>query len=88
MSYASSVEVVEGFGNLLEETTAGGLADLPIGAVVLDVLMETDATDVVGYNTDLFTSLYQIMHPDDVGMVYLLQSQYLTLNSLPLHAVV
>jgi hypothetical protein len=83
-----TVQVVESLDYLFEEPPAGGLLDLSIGALLLDVLVERDALDVVGDDADLPGCLDEVVHFDDVGVVDLLQSHDLPLHCFLLHVVI
>ena len=88
MSDPTSMQVIKAFCDLLKESPADRLFDDSVGAHVLDILMKRDALNVVHNNADLLLCLYQVMHPDDVWVVDLLQGHDLALNSFSLHAVV
>ena len=74
MGDASVMQVVKAFGNLLEQSSASGLRNLSVYAALLDELVQRDATDVVCYNGDLFRGLDEIVHPNYVGVINLLES--------------
>ena len=48
------MKVVKGFSDLLEESTADWLFHLAVGTLLLDVLVKTDATDVISHDTNCF----------------------------------
>lgn len=88
MGDASVVQVVKAFGYLLEKASTSRLRHLSVHAALLNKLMERDAADVIGNDGDLFGGLDEIVHSNDVRVVDLLESKYLSLYRLPLHAVV
>lgn len=51
------MEVIKCLGNLFEETAANFFFDLPVRALMLDVLVQRDAADVVGHDADLLRGL-------------------------------
>ena len=50
--------------------------------------MQRNTLDIVHDDAYLLRRLNEVMHPDDVGMVDLLERHYLSLHGLALHAVV
>lgn len=88
MGDSASMQVIKAFCDLLKESPADRLFDDSVGAHVLNILMKRNALNVVHDNADLLLCLYQVMHPDDVWVVDLLQGHDLALNSFTLHTVV
>lgn len=85
---SSHVEIVEAFRDLLEEAAAYILFDLSVGALLLHVLVERNALDEIGDDANLLARLDQVVHTDDIGVIYALQGHYLALDRLSFHAVV
>lgn len=44
------MEVIKSLYNLLEESTANWLFYLTVGALLLDVLVQTNAANIIGHN--------------------------------------
>jgi hypothetical protein len=65
------VKIVKSLRDLLEESAAHWLFDLAVGALLLDVLMQTYAADVVGHDANCLRGFNQIMHLDDIGVINL-----------------
>ena len=82
------MKILERLGHLLEEASAHALLDDTVRALRLHVLVQRDAGNVVHHDADLLLRLYQVVHPDDVRVVDLLQRHDLPLHRLALHTVV
>lgn len=82
------MQIIKCLSNLLEKSPTDALLDLAVCALLFNVLMQGYALDVVCDEAYLFTSLNNIMHPNNVRVIDFLQGQYLALHGLPLHAVV
>lgn len=82
------VKVVECLNDLLEESATGSLLDLTVGALLLDILVQRDASNVVCDDADLFAGLDEVIHFDDVRVVNLFQRHDFSLHSLSLHRIV
>lgn len=82
------MQIIKCFGNLFEESATYALFDLPVSALLLHILVQRDTLNEVGHYTYLFASLYQIVHSDDIGVIYLFQGHDFALNSFPLHAII
>ena len=79
------VKIVKSLRDLLEKSAAHRLFHLAVGALLLDILVQTYAADVVGHDANCLRSFNQIMHLDDVRVINLFQSKNLSLNSLSFH---
>ena len=88
MRNSSGMKIIKSLGNLLEESPASALLNLSIWAVVFDVLVQTDAANIISHDANLFVSFYQIVHSNYVWVINLLQRQYFSLNSFPLHTII
>lgn len=82
------MEVIKGLCDLLEESAAHWLFYLAVGALLLDVLVQTYAANVIRHDANCFRGLNQIMHLDNVRMINLFQSENFSLNSLSFHGVI
>ena len=82
------MQVVKGFCDLSEKASAGRFFDLAVCALLLDVLVQRDALDVVGDDANLFVGFDQVVHFDDVRVVNLLEGHDFSLHRLSLHRVV
>ena len=82
------VKIVKSLRDLLEESAAHRLFHLAVGALLLDILVQTYPTDIVGHDANCLRGFNQIMHLDNVGVINLFQSKNLSLNSLSFHRVI
>lgn len=82
------MEVIKGLRNLFEESSAHWLFHLAVGALLLDVLVQTNAANIIGYDANCLWSFNQIMHLDNVRVINLFQSKNLSLNSLSFHWII
>ena len=82
------MEVIKSLCDLLEESAAHWLFHLAVGALLLDVLVQTNAANVISHDANCLRCFNQIMHLDNVGVINLFQSQNFSLNSLSFHGVV
>ena len=46
------MEVIKGLRNLFEESTAHWFFHLAVGALLLDVLVQTNAANIIGYDAN------------------------------------
>jgi hypothetical protein len=88
MRDALLVEVIKCLGYLFEKAAAHGLFYLSVRALLLDVLVETDSTNEIRDDTYGLRCFYQVIHFNDVWMVYFFEREYLTLDCLALHRVI
>jgi len=88
MGDSSIVQVVKCFSDLFEKPATSRFFYNSVGAVLLYELMERNALDEVGHDANLFGCLDQIVHFYHIWVVDFLQSHNLSLNCLPLHAIV
>lgn len=82
------MKVIKSFYDLFEEPAADRFFHLSVCALLLDVLVQRDAWDVVCYDADGLACFYQIVHLDDVRVIDLLQRHDFPLHGLSLHRVV
>lgn len=88
VSNALRMQVLERLSNLLKISPAYVFLYLSVDALVLHVLMQRDPRDVVSHDADLFAGFNQVVHPDYVWVIDLLESHDLPLDCFPLHAVI
>ena len=82
------MQIIESLSNLLEESAADALLHLPIRALLLHVLVQRYALNVICDKANLLTSFNYIVHSDYVRVIDLLESKYLSLHGLPLHGII
>lgn len=70
---APGMQIVEGFRDLLEEAATDALFYLSVRALLLDVLVQRYAFDVVGYQTDLLAGFNDVVHSNNVRMIDFLE---------------
>ena len=58
MSYALLMKIVKCFDYLFKESSADWLLNLSIMAVGFDILMNTNAINIISYNTNLLRRFY------------------------------
>ena len=88
MSNSSGMQEVKCFYDLFEKLPTNRLFHLSVGALLLHVLMQRYALDVICDDADLFGCFYQIMHLYNMWVIYFLQCHYFTLNSFSFHRVI
>lgn len=82
------MQIVKCFCNLSEKLPANGFLHLPIGTLLLNILVERNALNIICDYANLFGCFYQIMHFYNMWVVYFLQGHYFTLDGFSLHGVV
>jgi hypothetical protein len=82
------MQVIKSLGNLLEESAADALLDLPIRALLFDILVQRYAFNVISNQAYLLASFNYIVHSDYVWVINFLKCHYFTLDCLPLHGII
>jgi hypothetical protein len=82
------MQIIEGLYNLLEKSSTYGFLDHSVGTLSLYILVNTYATDIIGYDTYLLCRFNEVVHFDNIGMVDLSESYDLPLHGLSLHAII
>lgn len=81
------MQVLYSFSYLLKQFSALGFGDPPLRVDIFAIIIERNAIHIVGYEIDLFGSVNQFVHLDDVWMINFFKNCDLSLNSLPFHGI-
>ena len=82
------VKVVKRLTNLFEELSADRFFDLPVRALLLDILVQRYALNHICDDADLFARFNEVIHLDDVWMINLLEGHDFSLDCFALHRVI